>query len=158
MTLVILCKLSGSHSGVTEDSSLLGCDTVAEWVGYNNSKVFCAPSLRVKRPEKNGFWSASPLMIGHHDLLKFREWHAQWQCCNLEDLNPAYFLLYIWKLAEFILCQCVKEHVTHLVHDQLETWYITSDSHFKWYLATIAYLKACLHIRYIHIYFYWWMG
>ena len=32
--LVILCKLSGSHNGVAEDSSLLGCDTLllSEWV------------------------------------------------------------------------------------------------------------------------------
>lgn len=48
--------------------------------------------------------------------------------------------------------------MTHLVHDQLETSCITSDSHFKWYVATTAYLKACLLIRYIHIYFYWCMG
>jgi hypothetical protein len=27
-TLVILCKLLGSHIGVAEDSSLLGCDTL----------------------------------------------------------------------------------------------------------------------------------
>ena len=151
---IILGKLSGLHSGVAKDSSLLGCDTLllSEWV-IISQRYFVPPTSGLSSLRRMNFGVLNPWWLRHCDLLKFQEWHAYWQCCNWS------FLAMYMKIGSY------KFHfmpVSEGTSDSLSIWLVRnimhhSGSHTQWYRAAIAYLKTCLCIRYIHTYFYWWM-
>jgi len=72
MSQFLLCEIWGTHIGVTEDSSLLGCDTCPWWVVSDIFKVCRVSICRVKQTIVQGkvddpFWMA---------------WPCKWRCFN----------------------------------------------------------------------------